>query len=230
MESGSVGCNLRQGAVSAALPRYALAHHFRATRRSAMAGLRTNRFRLLRQDDTARDARLTLSEERLRAARQQEAVAHLGQQALAGAPVAELIDAAVALATRALEVEFASLLELRPENRTLLLRAGLGWRAGAVGRTILPADADSHAGYVLRSTGQVVVEDLTTDRRVGSSPLLAAHGGGSGLRGLGDRQERPVGVLGGPPAPRRAVNNHDAHLPHAGGHHPPTPPRPGPPP
>ncbi len=45
-----------------------------------MAGLRMNRFRLLRQDDTARDARLTLSEERLRAARQQEAVAHLGSR------------------------------------------------------------------------------------------------------------------------------------------------------
>src|SRR5256885_1040957 len=212
MESGSVGCNLRQGAVSAALPRYALAHHFRATRRSAMAGLRTNRFRLLRQDDTARDARLTLSEERLRAARQQEAVAHLGQQALAGAPVAELIDAAVALATRALEVEFASLLELRPENRTLLLRAGLGWRAGAVGRTILPADADSHAGYVLRSTGQVVVEDLTTDRRFGSSPLLASHGVVSSLSVLVHGKERPFGILGAHTSQRREFTIHDAHF------------------
>src|SRR2546429_7091831 len=180
-----------QCAVSAALPRYALAHHFRTTSRSAMAGLRTNRFRLLRQDDTARDARLTLSEERLRAARQQEAVAHLGQQALAGAPVAELTDAAVALAARALELEFASLLELRPESRTLLLRAGLGWRAGAVGRTILPADADSHAGYVLRSTGQVVVEDLTSERRVWRSPLLTSHGGGWRASVLGDGKERP---------------------------------------
>src|SRR2546429_9364723 len=146
-----------------------------------MAGLRTNRFSLLREDGSARDARLTLSEERLRAARQQEAVAPLGQQALAGAPVAELIDAAVALATRALEVEFASLLELRPESRTLLLRAGLGWRAGVVGRTILPADADSHAGYVLRSTGQVVVEDLTSERRVGNPPPLTPHRPGSRL-------------------------------------------------
>src|SRR2546430_13786223 len=88
-----------------ALPRYALAHHFRTTARSAMAGLRTNRFRLLRQDDSVRDARLTLSEERLRAARQQEAVAHLGQQAPPAAPVAELIDAAGALAARALRSE-----------------------------------------------------------------------------------------------------------------------------
>jgi PAS domain S-box-containing protein len=177
-----------------------------------MAGLRTNRFRLLRQDDTARDARLTLSEERLRAARQQEAVAHLGQQALAGAPVAELIDAAVALAARALEVDLASLLELRPESRTLLLRAGVGWRAGAVGRTILPADADSHAGYVLRATSQVVVEDLTTERRFGSSPLLSSHGVVSSLSVLVHGKERPFGILGAHTPHRREFTIHDAHF------------------
>src|SRR6266516_2324472 len=177
-----------------------------------MAGLRTNRFRLLREDDSARDARLTLSEERLRAARQQEAVAHLGQQALAGAPVAELTDAAVALAARALEVELASLLELRPESRTLLLRAGVGWRAGAVGRTILPADADSHAGYVLRSTGQVVVEDLTSERRFGSSPLLSSHGVVSSLSVLVHGKERPFGILGAHTTRRREFTIHDAHF------------------
>src|SRR5438067_11642026 len=168
-----------------------------------MAGLRTNRFRLLRQDDTARDARLTLSEERLRAARQQEAVAALGPQALAAAPVAELTPAAVALAARALEVEFASLLELRPESGALLLRAGGGWRADAVGRTILPADADSHAGYVLRSTGQVVVEDLTSARRFGSSPLLTPHGAVASLSGLVHGKDRPLRILGAhTPGPR----------------------------
>jgi len=177
-----------------------------------MAGLRTNRFRLLREDDSARDARLTLSEERLRAARQQEAVAHLGQQALAGAPVAELSDAAVALAARALELEFASLLELRPESRTLLLRAGLGWRAGAVGRTILPADADSHEGYVLRSNGQVVVEDLTSERRFGNSPLLTPHGVVSSLSVLVHGKDRPFGILGAHTPHRREFTIHDAHF------------------
>src|SRR5437764_1049347 len=177
-----------------------------------MAGLRTNRFRLLREDDSARDARLTLSEERLRAARQQEAVAHLGQQALAGAPVAELSEAAVALAARALELEFASLLELRPESRTLLLRAGLGWRAGAVGRTILPADADSHEGYVLRSNGQVVVEDLTSERRFGSSPLLTPHGVVSSLSVLVHGKDRPFGILGAHTPHRREFTIHDAHF------------------
>src|SRR5437867_11442854 len=69
----------------------------------------TNRFRLLRSSEDARDAQLSRTEEQLRAtARQQEAVAHLGQQALAGAPVGELVQATVALAARVLEVEFRS--------------------------------------------------------------------------------------------------------------------------
>src|SRR5207245_11798431 len=112
----------------------------------------------------------------------------------------------------ALEVERASLLELRPESRTLLLRAGVGWRAGAVGRTILPADADSHAGYVLRATGQVVVEDLTTERRFGSSPLLSSHDVVSSLRVLVHGKERPFGILGAHTTRPRELHIHEAHL------------------
>src|SRR4029077_3673644 len=169
--------------------------------------------RLLRQDAAGRDAELSRSEAQLRAtARQQEAVAHLGQQALAGAPVDELIGAAVAVASRALDVEFTSLLELRPESRTLLLRAGTGWREGSVGRTVLPADPDSHAGFVLRSTGQVVVEDLRGDARFGSAPLLTEHGIVSSLSVIVHAKDRPFGILGAHTAARREFTVHDAHF------------------
>src|SRR2546422_4573188 len=121
----------------------------------------TPRFRLLRPEDDPRDAQLSRTEATLRAtARQQEAVAHLGQQTLAGAPVADLMDTAVALATRTLDADFGSVLELRPESRTLLLRAGVGWRDGSVGCTILPAEPGTHAGYTLRAPGPVVGEGL----------------------------------------------------------------------
>ena len=172
-----------------------------------------NRFRLLHPSDDARDAHLSRTEEQLRAtARQQEAVAHLGQQALAGAPVGELVDAAVALAPRVLEVEFGSLLELRAETRTLVLRAGVGWKADSVGRTVLPADADSHAGYVLRSPGPVVVEDLATDPRFGSSPLLSSHGVVSSLSVPVPGKDRPLGILGVHCARRREFTIHDTHF------------------
>jgi PAS domain S-box-containing protein len=171
------------------------------------------RFRLLRRDDPSGDVPSSGPEQQLRAtARQQEAVAHLGQQALAGAPPTELIEAAVALAARVLEVAFGSVLELRPESRTLLLRAGVGWRDGAVGRTVLPADPDGHAGYVLRSTGQVVVEELGTDTRFGSSPLLAEHGVVSSLSVLVPGKERPFGILGVHTDRRRDFTIHDTHF------------------
>src|SRR2546422_5110178 len=67
------------------------------------------------------------------------------------------MDAAVALVARVLEVDFSCVLELRAQSRTLLLRAGVGWREGSVGRTVVPAAPDTHAGYVLRSPGAVVV-------------------------------------------------------------------------
>ena len=173
--------------------------------------MNATRFRLLRGDDDPRDTRLSRTEATLRAtARQQEAVAHLGQQALAGAPVRELMDAAVTLAARVLEVEFGSVLELRPENRTLLLRAGVGW--GDQSRVIIPADPDSYAGYTLRAAGPVVVEDLATDTRFGSAALLAPHGVVSSLSVLIHGKDRPFGILGAHSARRREFTIHDTHF------------------
>ena len=51
---------------------------------------------------------------------QQEAVAHLGQRALAGAPLPALMDDAVAMVARILDVDYAGLLEYRPEGARLV--------------------------------------------------------------------------------------------------------------
>src|SRR5437870_4436685 len=169
------------------------------------------RFRLLRPEGEARDARLSRTEATLQAtARQQEAVAHLGQQALAGAPVRDLMDAAVGLAARVLEVEFGSVLEFRPESRTLVLRAGVGWGDGSP--VIIPGDADSHAGYTLRAAGPVVVEELATDARFATAPLLASHGVVSSLSVLIHGKDRPFGILGTHSARRREFAIHDTHF------------------
>ena len=203
MEKAVAGCKVRARSSGSITP-----DHTRAS-----LDVSTSRFKLLRQDDAVRDEQLSRTEAQLRAtARQQEAVAHVGQRALAGAPPDELIAGAVAIVARVLEVPFASVLELRPESRTLLLRGGVGWRDGAVGRTVLTADADSHPGYVLRSTGPVVVEDLATDARFGSAPLLAAHGVVSSLSVLGHGKGRPFGILGVHTAAPREFTIHDTHF------------------
>src|SRR3989440_364349 len=169
------------------------------------------RSRLWRPDGEARDARLSRTEATLQStARQEEAVAHGGQQALAGAPVGDLMDAAVGFAAGVLEVEFARVLEFRPESRTLVLRGGVGW--GDTSRVIIPADADSHAGYTLRAAGPVVVEDLATDTRFGSAPLLVERGVVSSLSVLVHGKDRPFGILGAHGARRREFTIHDTHF------------------
>src|SRR5262245_29180332 len=72
-------------------------------------------------------------------ARQQTAMAELGQKALAGIELWELFELAVTIIAEIMEVELSALLELLPEGEALLLRAGAGWHEGVVGRDTVSA-------------------------------------------------------------------------------------------
>src|SRR5207253_5420302 len=67
-------------------------------------------------------------------ARQQTAVAELGQRALAGRDLSALMDDAVALIAETLDVEYSKVQEFLPDSKVLLLRAGVGWRDGLVAK------------------------------------------------------------------------------------------------
>ena len=68
-----------------------------------------------------------------------------------------------------------------PDGATLLLRAGVGWREGLVGKATVGTNLRSQAGYALISPGPVVVEDLRTENRFEDLDLLLEHGVVSGL-------------------------------------------------
>ncbi len=121
------------------------------------------------------------------------------------------MDEAVACVARGLDAELTGLLELRAESRTLLLRAGTGWGDGAVGRAVLRADGDTHSGYVLRSPTAVVIEDLQSDRRFGSAPLLSEHGVAAGVTVVIPGRDRPFGMLGAYTPDPREFTVHDVH-------------------
>src|SRR2546425_5705705 len=79
-------------------------------------------------------------------------------------------------------------------------------------RSVVPAAPGAHAGYVLRSPGGVVVEDLAAETRFGSAPLLDAHGVVSGLSVIIHGKDRPFGILGAHTARRHAFTSHDVHF------------------
>ncbi|MFQ5799074.1 MAG: PAS domain S-box protein, partial [Bacteroidota bacterium] len=145
-------------------------------------------------------------------ARQQEAVAELGQHALVGTELSTLMDETVALVAQTLAVEYCKVLELLPDGNALLLRAGVGWKEGYVRHATVPAKNDSQAGYTLICSGPVIVEDLREETRFSGPQLLFDHGVVSGMSVIIPGRSAPFGVLGAHTAKRRSFTKDDAHF------------------
>jgi PAS domain S-box-containing protein len=129
--------------------------------------------------------------------RQQRAAAELGRYALDGSPVDDLLERSVATLREVLGVEYAKVLELSSDGRTLRLRAGVGWHPGTVGHALVDAgDRGSQAGYTLVVSGPVIVVDFAEERRFTAPSLLVEHGVASGISVTIPGKDRPIGVLG----------------------------------
>jgi PAS domain S-box-containing protein len=156
--------------------------------------------------------RKRIQEEMQARARQQEAVAAIGERALSAATLASLYDSVCERVARTLGVEFCEILELQPDGETLLLRAGVGWNQGVVGRATVAAGRQSQAGYTLASNAPVIVEDLTRETRFSGPPLLRDHGVVSGMSVMIPGSGRPFGVLGAHSSKRRKFQTEDIHF------------------
>jgi PAS domain S-box-containing protein len=140
---------------------------------------------------------------------QQRVVAELGQSALMGTDPSALMDAVVSSVARTLGVEYCKILELLPGGKQVLLRAGVGWKKGYVGNTVLTAGPESQVGYTLLANEPVIVEDLPTETRFKGLPLLHEHGVISGISVIIQGQNGPFGVLGAHTQKRSAFTRDD---------------------
>ncbi|MFQ5863013.1 MAG: EAL domain-containing protein [Candidatus Brocadiales bacterium] len=143
---------------------------------------------------------------------QQAAVAEVGLRALAGIDLSTLMDEIVALVAKTLGVEYCKVLELLPDGKALLLRAGVGWKEGYVGHATVGTETDSQAGYTLLSSEPVVIKDLRTETRFSGPPLLLDHGVVSGVSVIIQGKERPFGVMGAHTTRRRAFTKNDINF------------------
>ncbi len=145
-------------------------------------------------------------------ARQQAAVAQLGQLALTEPDLTRLMDQAVELLQTALEVDLCKVLQLNPTGDSLLLKAGRGWRQGLAGRAEVGAGQDSQAGYTLLSSQPVIVEDMRAENRFSGPKLLLDHGVVSGLSVVIGERNNPYGVLGVHTRQARSFSEQDVNV------------------
>jgi nitrogen-specific signal transduction histidine kinase/CheY-like chemotaxis protein/HAMP domain-containing protein len=142
----------------------------------------------------------------------QTVVAALGQFAMVSNDIPALLNQAVMLVAQTLEVEYCQVLELQPGGKFLLLRAGIGWKNGCVGKVALPADPHTESGFALAAGEAVAFEHLPTETRFRGSSLMTEHGVVSGISVAISGHGQAFGVLGAHTARRRTFAEGEIHF------------------
>lgn len=130
--------------------------------------------------------------------RQQGLLVEFGRVALKTRDFQVILQQASELCSAGLETGFAKVLEYLPENKRLLVRAGVGWKPGTINVVTLAADKSSPAGYAYQTGETVICNDLTRETRFRTPQLLADHGIRRAINVLvkwGDDGNAPFGVL-----------------------------------
>lgn len=108
--------------------------------------------------------------------RQRSALARFSGHALRTDDLDGLLQEATALVSEAIEVELVKVLQLLPDDDAMLVRAGVNWNEGVVGRATFGAHERSPGGYALQTDGPVISNSLATETRFEIPQLLIGHG------------------------------------------------------
>jgi GAF domain-containing protein len=104
--------------------------------------------------------------------RQQTALARFGELALRSDDLDEILTEACRLAGEALGTDLAKVVELQEDGKTLVVRAGVGWKPGVIGVATITAEHDTSEGHALRTGEPMISPDIATETRFKYSQFL----------------------------------------------------------
>ena len=145
-------------------------------------------------------------------ARQQAAVAELGQRALAGGSVTALLADTVQLVSAALGDELVTVEELLDDGETLELRASVGLGSERVQGVRTKASDSTQSGYAVTNHQAVIVEDVSNETRFSPTPWLEDRDIQSGISVVIPRRDASFGVLSTYTSRIRVLGSHDLHF------------------
>jgi two-component sensor histidine kinase/putative methionine-R-sulfoxide reductase with GAF domain len=108
--------------------------------------------------------------------RQQSLLSEFGRIAMQTRDFQQFLQRATELCSQGLETRFAKVLEYLPDEKRLMVRAGVGWTSGTVDRVSLAADMGSPAGYAFHTGKTVISNHLEAETRFRTPQLLVDHG------------------------------------------------------
>jgi len=126
--------------------------------------------------ETASAAFLNRQDELPYRRRQQALLREFGTAALQTRDYRRILQQAAELSALGLGCSYAKVLEYLPEEKHLIVRAGIGWPAGTVDHVRLGADVESPAGFAFQTGQSVVSNQLQQETRFRTPKLLADNG------------------------------------------------------
>jgi two-component sensor histidine kinase len=107
---------------------------------------------------------------------QQAVLAEFGEFALRTDDLDPILNEACRLVGRALGTDLAKVMERQADDRTLLVRAGVGWEPGVVGRLTVSTEEDTSTAHALATGEPVISPDLAREKRFRIAGFVVDHG------------------------------------------------------
>ncbi|HTZ79198.1 MAG TPA: histidine kinase dimerization/phosphoacceptor domain -containing protein [Stellaceae bacterium] len=141
--------------------------------------------------------------------RQQSLLSDLGVFALKCRDLDVLFQEACRLCALGLDTGLAKVLEYLPDQKRLLVRAGIGWHPGVVGHATIGADLESPAGFALSTGMPVIANRLAGEERFRTPQLLLDHGVVCAINVLIGHGGEHFGVLEADSSTQHEFTGHD---------------------
>jgi two-component sensor histidine kinase/putative methionine-R-sulfoxide reductase with GAF domain len=107
---------------------------------------------------------------------QQSLLGEFGRTAMQTRDFRKILQRATELCAKGLQASFAKVLEYEPDEKRLVVRAGVGWPPQTIDHVSLAADMGSPAGYAYQTGESVISNHLEAETRFHTPQLLADHG------------------------------------------------------
>jgi two-component sensor histidine kinase len=143
---------------------------------------------------------------------QQALIAEFGRFALKNHDLDGILTEAARLAADGLDVPLAKVLQKLPDENAFLLRAGVGWKPGIIGRIRIGADLESPAGYAFKTGEPVISNHLAREQRFRTPKVMADHGVQRAVNVIIRGDGEPFGVLEADCPDPGAFNPHDINF------------------
>lgn len=105
---------------------------------------------------------------------QPTSITELRLEAMEDVGLSTLMDDALVLVTKELEVQYTEIFELQPDGESLLLCSGKGWEEELIGKATV--ELDSPSGYTLEAKKPMIFEDVLSESRLVFHRCFASMG------------------------------------------------------